>query len=670
MTFAANGITPRSAILVDSRGPAAMVVDEALRCLTAHHDQWDMATLTNMDASMPTVSSFPEQCRQCGLPVIGMRGRTSPFVSIAGDFDAYWTSRFNSKRRNTIRHSMKMLAERGRYHVVDYAAADAKAALDLAFQVSANSWKGRSGSHMTGTAAREAFYRDITASFSEKGQIRIWVAFLDSRPIATQYHLTCGKKLYCLVNDFDQAFEELSPGTILLFSILQRLYAEQQVECAGFGWEAYQYKMKWATGTSAHVSFNSSAADHIPGSCTWLGRACYPVSAVSKHSSGRHFPTRPQPMFDVEIVTEAFELARYREEWQALLGRGVECAVFDSYEWVTTWLESFWKDRPIAFLFVRDGRSLAGVLPLLSDSEGDLWCAHTLVGLLNGHSPWANVLYAEDLPALLDAALGHLAGEFGRFRLALPRVLAAGSLAGAFADGGPGAASTCPRNGSHAVAGPLDKRRLGCLPGIAIPTYGARDKTQDQATGKRRPCGTSCRHRHKRAGPDLDDIMQIEANSWKQDDGSSFTAAEQLVQFYGRFAVQAAENGWLRLYLLYLDGKPVAHVYGVVFRNHYYALKNYYHSAYRNLAPGIVLFDHALRDAFNSRLEAVHFLGEVSAWKQKLTHDVEHRLSVCLFTRGLPWCAWCDFYNYHLKGFVKGRFPGLVAVKRKVASFF
>ena len=75
-----------------------------------------------------------------------------------------------------------MLAERGRYHVVDYAAADAKAALDLAFQVSANSWKGRSGSHMTGTAAREAFYRDITASFSEKGQVRIWIAFLDSRP--------------------------------------------------------------------------------------------------------------------------------------------------------------------------------------------------------------------------------------------------------------------------------------------------------------------------------------------------------------------------------------------------------------------------------------------------------------------------------------------------------
>ena len=29
--------------------------------------------------------------------------------------------------------------------------------------------------------------------------------------------------------------------------------------------------------------------------------------------------------------------------------------------------------------------------------------------------------------------MGHLVGEFGRFRLALPRVLAAGSLAGAFA---------------------------------------------------------------------------------------------------------------------------------------------------------------------------------------------------------------------------------------------
>jgi CelD/BcsL family acetyltransferase involved in cellulose biosynthesis len=256
LAFAANPLTPRSAILASPRFPAAVVAEEALRCLAAHRGEWDLATLTNIDASLLSPAAVLQCCRQRGLAAIQTPGRSSPFAAIAGGFDAYWAGKFNSKRRGNIRRSLQMLNERGAYRVVDYTASDGmEAALRWAFQVSANSWKGRIGSHMNGSRVREAFYRDITASLAAKGQVRIWIAFLDSRPVAVQYYMTCGKRLYFLVNDFDQRHERLSPGTVLLYKVLERLHEEGRIEELDFGGEAYGYKLKWATGIRPHASF-------------------------------------------------------------------------------------------------------------------------------------------------------------------------------------------------------------------------------------------------------------------------------------------------------------------------------------------------------------------------------------------------------------------------------
>jgi CelD/BcsL family acetyltransferase involved in cellulose biosynthesis len=255
LTFAANGITPRSSILVDARTPTADVVRETLRCLAAHRQEWDLATLTNMDASIPSVGAVLDHCRENDLAVIQTRGRASPFVAITGDFESYWSSKFNKKHRHNTRRYLKMLHDRGVYRVIDYTvASDMEEALRLAFQVSERSWKGREGSHMNGTCAREAFYRDVTMSFSEKGRVRIWISFLDSRPVAMEYHITCGKKLHCLINDFDLEYGPLSPGTVLVFRVLEQIHEERRIDELDFGGEAYEYKMRWATGIRSHVS--------------------------------------------------------------------------------------------------------------------------------------------------------------------------------------------------------------------------------------------------------------------------------------------------------------------------------------------------------------------------------------------------------------------------------
>ena len=51
-------------------------------------------------------------------------------------------------------------------------------------------------------------------------------------------------------------------------------------------------------------------------------------------------------MISVERVSNLAGLARIEEEWSALAHAAPGATVFDTPEWVTAWLEYFWKERP------------------------------------------------------------------------------------------------------------------------------------------------------------------------------------------------------------------------------------------------------------------------------------------------------------------------------------
>jgi hypothetical protein len=372
----------------------------------------------------------------------------------------------------------------------------------------------------------------------------------------------------------------------------------------------------------------------------------------------------------VEEVSEISELVRFKDEWKALVPRSVEGTVFETYEWMTTWLDCFWEERPISFLFLRDEKSLVGMVPLLNDHKGELGCPGTLVSPINGHSPWADVLYTENLPAILEASLNHLAKKQRHFSLVFPSVLATRPLVPILPE---------VANGRR-----MHTRFLAGSAPFVLRINGDWDvylKSRSHHTAretKRKVKRFDGAGRAERVIVDnvdcldraMEDILLIEEHSWKEELGSSFTAKGYLSRFYGTFAALAAQNNWLRIYLLYLDSKPVAHIYGAEYRNQYYALKTSYHSDYRNLAPGIVLFDHAFRDVFARKLESFHFLGQATRWKQEFANDVEKNVGLCAFTKGFTRCAWCDLYQCHLKGYVKKQWPFLVAAKKKIALMF
>lgn len=385
----------------------------------------------------------------------------------------------------------------------------------------------------------------------------------------------------------------------------------------------------------------------------------------------------PRHALTVEEVTRVADLEDYRAEWQDLVAQ-TDDGFFQSYEWLTSWIERFWKDRPLAFLFVRDEGKLIGLAPLLSDRQGQSCCPGSVVLAANEYAYRAGLLCRDGETEMLNATLRHLRASRGGVRLvlknvptgsplldALPRLAAQQGLATFVRE-----ASTSPvvrfpsnwdaylRSRSPHVRSEL-RRKIRRIEGAGTVKFVAASTPADCARA-------------------IEDVIAIERQAWKLASGGAMVARPERERFYRELARSCAARGWLRMYLLYLNSKPAAYLYGFAFRNEYYAYQTSFDDAYRHLSPGTILFERALQDACRRGLQV--YLGAMPAavrnpehlhraarWKSEFSTELHFRASVCVFSRDQIRCQMSKGYHERAKPFVKTKMPFLVKARRQVA---
>ena len=132
----------------------------------------------------------------------------------------------------------------------------------------------------------------------------------------------------------------------------------------------------------------------------------------------------------------------------------------------------------------------------------------------------------------------------------------------------------------------------------------------------------------------FDAIRQIEIKSWKQSAGTSITANPAQVRFYEELMRGLAASGLLRVYLLHLDGHPVAHDLGFVYKNRFFSGKTSFTEDIRPLQPGFVLRWLIIKDLFEHEISEHDFMGESEPYKLQWTRTVRHHRDVLLYRNG------------------------------------
>jgi CelD/BcsL family acetyltransferase involved in cellulose biosynthesis len=321
------------------------------------------------------------------------------------------------------------------------------------------------------------------------------------------------------------------------------------------------------------------------------------------------------------VGTSRFELVdrleSLREEWTHLAGQGRN--VFATWEFAATWWEHFGAGRRLVTVGCRDaGGELFAVLPLY------FWRRRPLRVLRFIGNGAGDILGPVCRPDRTDDT----AGALRRLLEAAPwdwDVFVGENLAGE--------QDWPQRLGGHRI------RREG-NPVLRAPegfeAFLAR-RTPNFRSAVRRGERRLARRHHVRfrlsdsttLDTDLDALFRLHRARFGEQ--SAFGGAR--TAFHRAFARRAHERGWLRLWILELDGRPVAAQYGFRFGG----VESFYQSgrdpALRRESLGMVLLSHAIRSAADEGVREFALLRGHEPYKYRFATDDRGLDSVCV-TRG------------------------------------
>ena len=379
-----------------------------------------------------------------------------------------------------------------------------------------------------------------------------------------------------------------------------------------------------------------------------------------------HAPGKTQSL-SVEVVTDRRDLDRHRAAWDRLLSRAPEGDVFQSHAWLTSWLDAFWSSRPFAFFFLWQRGELRGIAPLVRDDAGRLHCGGCFALPVNSHGS-CNILHDGDPEPVLEAIIDHIRMDGAPVRLNLGYIRKDSMTVSTLSRIGPdhGLWSVSRDKG----AWPMVRHAGTWEDYLASRDPHVRHEMRRKETRAR--CRSTVSFRVVTEERDLDDVMadiiRIEERSWKAPRGLSITAEEESRRFYAALTRRAARSGRLRIYLLYIDGAPVGHVYGLTSNGEYQALTTSYDQSYARISPGTLLFHEALRDVLADGYAVFDFLSGESRWKKELANDRRDYVDLCVFSQPSLTCTCRWALDGHVKPFCRQHLPVIVAAKNRWRS--
>jgi CelD/BcsL family acetyltransferase involved in cellulose biosynthesis len=132
----------------------------------------------------------------------------------------------------------------------------------------------------------------------------------------------------------------------------------------------------------------------------------------------------------------------------------------------------------------------------------------------------------------------------------------------------------------------------------------------------------------------LDAAVAISRQSWKQDTGNALDQPGPNA-FIRSLSQSGRRNGWLSIWLLHVDDKPLAMEYQLICGGNVHALRADFDATYDAISPGTYLFRHLLESLFDRGLDR-YFMGPgENRYKMKWTDEAVPLRRVIVYNRSL-----------------------------------
>ncbi|HEU4566226.1 MAG TPA: GNAT family N-acetyltransferase [Gemmatimonadaceae bacterium] len=309
-------------------------------------------------------------------------------------------------------------------------------------------------------------------------------------------------------------------------------------------------------------------------------------------------------------MDDAALLGGMEEEWWALWSRSSRATAFQSPAWLLPWWRTFGRGR-LATIALRRGGRLVALAPLAVDDADGACRTVRLVG--SGNSDHLDLL-AEDgcEDACAAAVLEQLDACRERWDLCDLHCLPRDSPL----------LSTRPPRGWIRDAGAAELRpvlRLGHgsgAPGDVPPAMWARARYYRRRAARMGALEVE-RATERTADAMLDTLFALHGARWGAREMPGVLADGDVRAFHHDAATCLAARGLLRLYVMRLDGRPIAALLAFADRRRVCYYIGGFDPAAERLSPGTMLIAHAIEEASRAGAREFDFLLGAEPYKYR-----------------------------------------------------
>ena len=242
--FLGTGHSDRLDLIVTTRRMEQ--VQCVLYYLQRRRGLWDVIDLREVPGESETIPVVREHLERRRWNHRIQQDSICPYLPIQGDWATFYSSVHGANTRMKNRNKFNRLERAGA--VTIRRLTDARQERDIVARLSgmphAGTYLGRKRVSLFDDRDRRGFFEEMTWKFSESGSLDLWVIELSGKLIAYRYGWRSRQKHYDYFPDYDPAYADFSPGTLLLLRVLE--------DCFGRGLQEFDflrgdepYKLAW-----------------------------------------------------------------------------------------------------------------------------------------------------------------------------------------------------------------------------------------------------------------------------------------------------------------------------------------------------------------------------------------------------------------------------------------